>query len=76
MLAHRVKDIPEDKIDAAIDEALQGRSAPRRMIVTFDWLILVRATKRSNGPARRLIDVLVEHPDHTIALSSHAHVDY
>jgi putative PIN family toxin of toxin-antitoxin system len=39
------------------------------MIVTFDSSILVRATKRSNGPARRLIDVLAEHPDHTIALS-------
>jgi hypothetical protein len=39
------------------------------MIVTFDSSILVRATKRSNGPARRLIDVLAGHPEHTIALS-------
>ena len=39
------------------------------MIVTFDSSILVRATKRSNGPARRLIDILATHPDHVIALS-------
>ncbi len=28
------------------------------MIVTFDTSILVRATKRSNGPARRAVDVI------------------
>jgi putative PIN family toxin of toxin-antitoxin system len=39
------------------------------MIVTFDASILVRATKRSSGPARRLIDTLATHPDHLIALS-------
>ena len=39
------------------------------MIVTFDSSILVRATKRSNGPARRLIDAFARHPDHIIALS-------
>jgi putative PIN family toxin of toxin-antitoxin system len=39
------------------------------VIVTFDSSILVRATKRSEGPARRLIDIIAAHPDHTIALS-------
>ena len=39
------------------------------MIVTFDSSILVRATKRSQGPARRVIDALAAHPDHVIALS-------
>jgi putative PIN family toxin of toxin-antitoxin system len=39
------------------------------MIVTFDSSILVRATKRSNGPARRVIGALAAHPDHVIALS-------
>ena len=39
------------------------------MIVTFDSSILVHATKRSEGPARRLIDIIAAHPDHTIALS-------
>jgi putative PIN family toxin of toxin-antitoxin system len=39
------------------------------MIVTFDSSILVRATKRSQGPARRVIDALAARPDHTIALS-------
>jgi hypothetical protein len=39
------------------------------MIITFDSSILVRATKRSAGPARRLIDSLAASPDHVIALS-------
>jgi predicted nucleic acid-binding protein len=39
------------------------------MIVTFDASILVRATTRSKGPARRLIDALAGHSDHIIALS-------
>ena len=39
------------------------------MIVTFDSSILIRATGRSNGPARRLIDRLARHPEHVIALS-------
>jgi putative PIN family toxin of toxin-antitoxin system len=39
------------------------------MIVAFDSSILVRATKRSAGPARRLIDALAARPDHVIALS-------
>jgi putative PIN family toxin of toxin-antitoxin system len=39
------------------------------MIVTVDASILVRATKRSIGPARRLIDTLDAHPEHVIALS-------
>ena len=39
------------------------------MIVTFDSSILVRATKRSQGPARRVIDALAARPDHVIALS-------
>jgi putative PIN family toxin of toxin-antitoxin system len=39
------------------------------MIVTFDASILVRATKRSNGPARKVIDALIADPRHIIALS-------
>jgi putative PIN family toxin of toxin-antitoxin system len=39
------------------------------MIVTFDASILVRATTRSNGPARRLIDKIAIRPGHVIALS-------
>jgi len=39
------------------------------MIVTFDSSILVRATGRSKGPARRLIDSLAKSPVHIIALS-------
>jgi hypothetical protein len=37
------------------------------MIVTFDTSILVRATKRSDGPARHAIDALSLDPDHVIA---------
>lgn len=39
------------------------------MIVTFDTTILVRATKRSNGPARRVVDAIAANPEHMIALS-------
>ena len=39
------------------------------MIITFDTSILVRATKRSNGPARKVIELLAANPDHIIALS-------
>jgi predicted nucleic acid-binding protein len=39
------------------------------MIVTFDTSILVRATKRSNGPARRAVDAIASDADHVIALS-------
>ena len=39
------------------------------MIVTFDASILVRATKRSNGPARRVMNALARNPAHVIALS-------
>ena len=39
------------------------------MIVTFDTSILVRATKRSDGPARKVINALALNPDHVIALS-------
>jgi putative PIN family toxin of toxin-antitoxin system len=39
------------------------------MIVTFDTSILVRATKRSNGPARRAVDAMASDADHVIALS-------
>src|SRR5260370_24654185 len=39
------------------------------MIVTFDTSILVRATERSSGPARKVIDILASDPDHVIALS-------
>jgi putative PIN family toxin of toxin-antitoxin system len=40
------------------------------MIVTFDTSILVRATKRSNGPARRAVDAIASYACHVIALSS------
>jgi putative PIN family toxin of toxin-antitoxin system len=39
------------------------------MIVTFDTSILVRATKRSDGPARKVINALALNPSHVIALS-------
>ncbi len=39
------------------------------MIVTFDASILVRATKRSDGPARKVVEALARNPDHVIALS-------
>jgi putative PIN family toxin of toxin-antitoxin system len=39
------------------------------MIVTFDASILVRATKRSNGPARKVMNALALNPGHVIALS-------
>ena len=48
------------------------RSSPKpksRMIVTFDTTILVRATKRSRGPAREVLNAIALDPDHTIALS-------
>lgn len=41
------------------------------MIVTFDTSILVRANKRSRGPARRLIDALASNANHVMALSSY-----
>ncbi|MBI4906876.1 MAG: putative toxin-antitoxin system toxin component, PIN family [Acidobacteria bacterium] len=39
------------------------------MIVTFDASILVRATERSAGPARKVIESLAANPEHVIALS-------
>jgi putative PIN family toxin of toxin-antitoxin system len=39
------------------------------VIVTFDTGILVRATSRSRGPARRLLELLASNPTHTIVLS-------
>ncbi len=39
------------------------------MIVTFDTTILVRATRRSKGPARLIVDIIASNPEHTIALS-------
>ncbi len=39
------------------------------MIITFDTGILVRATKRASGPARRVVDTVAADPDHTLALS-------
>lgn len=39
------------------------------MIVTLDTGILVRATARSNGPARRVVDILTRDDHHTLALS-------
>jgi hypothetical protein len=40
------------------------------MIVTLDASILVRATKRAAGSARRVVDVLAADAGHVIALSS------
>ncbi len=39
------------------------------MVVTLDTGILVRATARSNGPARRLVDGLAANSAHVLALS-------
>lgn len=39
------------------------------MIITIDTGILVRATSRSKGPARRLVRAIVSDPHHTLALS-------
>ena len=39
------------------------------MIITFDTSILVRATKRSNGPARKVIELLAANSNHVIVLS-------
>ncbi|MGP8247469.1 MAG: putative toxin-antitoxin system toxin component, PIN family [Bryobacteraceae bacterium] len=39
------------------------------MIVTLDTGILVRATSRSQGPARRLIQSIAHDPSHVLALS-------
>lgn len=39
------------------------------MIITFDTGILVRATKRSSGPARRAVEAVVTDPEHVMALS-------
>ena len=39
------------------------------MIVTFDAGILVRATDSSSGPARRVLDAVVNSPLHVAALS-------
>ncbi|HUE04044.1 MAG TPA: putative toxin-antitoxin system toxin component, PIN family [Bryobacteraceae bacterium] len=41
------------------------------MIVTFDATILVRASKRSDGPARKVVDALAANPEHVMALSSY-----
>ena len=40
------------------------------MIVTLDTGILVRATVRSAGPARRLVQEIANDPTHTLVLSS------
>ena len=39
------------------------------MIVTLDTGILVRATHKSDGPARRLVEILFRDPQHTVVLS-------
>jgi putative PIN family toxin of toxin-antitoxin system len=39
------------------------------MIITFDAAILVRATARATGPARRALDLVIDDPRHTLALS-------
>jgi|HubBroStandDraft_1064217.scaffolds.fasta_scaffold272498_2 hypothetical protein len=41
------------------------------MIVAADATILVRATKRADGPARRVIDAIVANPAHTLVLSEY-----
>jgi putative PIN family toxin of toxin-antitoxin system len=40
------------------------------VIVTLDTGILVRATARSAGPAKRLVQELANNPTHTLVLSS------
>jgi putative PIN family toxin of toxin-antitoxin system len=39
------------------------------MIITADAGILARATSRSNGPARRLLEIIAENPSHQLVLS-------
>jgi hypothetical protein len=39
------------------------------MIVTADAGILARATSRSDGPARRLIELIASDPSHQLVLS-------
>lgn len=39
------------------------------MIVTADAGILARATSRSNGPARRLLQKIADNPSHQLAIS-------
>jgi putative PIN family toxin of toxin-antitoxin system len=41
------------------------------MIVAADATILVRATKRADGPARRVIDTIIANPTHTLVLSEY-----
>jgi predicted nucleic acid-binding protein len=47
---------------------LQARPAHVSLVAILDTGILVRATTRSNGPARRLVDGLAANPAH-VALS-------
>jgi len=39
------------------------------MIITIDTGILVRATARSRGPARRLLGIIANDPSHVLAIS-------
>lgn len=39
------------------------------MIVTLDSGILIRATGHAPGPARRILELLVRQPEHTLVLS-------
>jgi len=39
------------------------------MIITLDTGILVRATTRSSGPARRLLQIIASNPSHILAIS-------
>ena len=39
------------------------------MIITLDTGILVRATSRSQGPARRLLQKIADNPSHILAIS-------
>jgi putative PIN family toxin of toxin-antitoxin system len=41
------------------------------MIVAADATILVRATKRADGPARRVIDAIIANPEHTLVVSEY-----
>jgi putative PIN family toxin of toxin-antitoxin system len=41
------------------------------MMVAVDATILVRATKRSDGPARRVVDAIVGNPEHVLISSEY-----
>jgi putative PIN family toxin of toxin-antitoxin system len=41
------------------------------MIFALDATILVRATKRSQGPARKVVDAIIGNPEHVLVLSEY-----